>query len=109
MHSFNNPLAENKRKTWIYRVYLRAYVRYNLNTITIATIKHFLQQCIVLTILLLRITEKHFNGEFITTLLKEIFLTLKEVQQLSIFISMHSLKKTFCQETQKNIVKASVF
>ena len=49
MLSFNNPFAEKKRKTLLWRVYLKAIVRNNLKTMTSATVKSFLKQCIVLT------------------------------------------------------------
>ena len=52
MHSFENLFAENGSKTLLWRVYAKVIVRINLNTITSTTVKHFLKQYIVFTILL---------------------------------------------------------
>ena len=41
MHTFNNPIADNSRKTLFWRMYTNAIVRNILNTKTNATIKIF--------------------------------------------------------------------
>ena len=42
MHRFNNPFAENRSKTLLWRVYPKTTVTKNLNTKTSTTVKHFL-------------------------------------------------------------------
>ena len=49
MHSFNNPYADNSRKTMLWRVYLKAIFRNILNSKRSSNVKDYLKQCIVLT------------------------------------------------------------
>ena len=77
MHSFNNPFAKYSSKTQLWRVHPKDIVRKNFNTKTSTTVKRFLYQCIVLTILLQKATEKLCYGEWIGRSLLEIFQTLK--------------------------------
>ena len=73
MHSFNYPVAEKTRKTLLWSAYLKFNVRNILHTNTSASVKHFLEECIVFTIFLPRTTERLCLGESIRKPFFEIF------------------------------------
>ena len=65
MHSNKYLFADDSKKTLLCRVYLKTNVRNILNTKISTNIKHFLKQCIVLKIPLMRDPEKYCYGECI--------------------------------------------